>query len=245
MRLSRTINLARNEVHIWQADLDVPPFELSLLQRVLSPDEMERAQRFLFERHRRRFIVARGLLRIVLSHYLSCDPNELQFCYGPNGKPALAQGAPEDIRFNLSHCQNVALYAIARGHDVGIDIENIRPELAEEQIAEQFFSPIETASIRALARELQPHAFFACWTRKEAYVKARGAGLSMSLNHFDVSVNPQEPPRLLRCIEPDEVSRWSLFHLAPGAGYVAALAIETQDCQLKFSHWPETSSFSC
>jgi 4'-phosphopantetheinyl transferase len=165
----------------------------------------------------------------------------LQFDYGARGKPALAtQYSATGVRFNISRSSGLVLCVVARGREVGVDLEQIRPAIAREGIPERFFSPREVAALRALPVDAQPEAFFSCWTRKEAYVKARGEGLALHLDSFDVSLVPGEPAALLRTAgDAREASRWSLHALAPGRGYVAALALEGWPRRLTCWQWTE------
>jgi 4'-phosphopantetheinyl transferase len=203
----------------------------------LSPDERARAERFHFARDRDHFIAGRGLLRVILARYLETEPGTLRFEYGRHGKPRLASTAGDGIRFNVAHSRGLALYAVAVGRELGVDIERIEPRL-EQGIAERFFSPGEIATLRSLPPPVQREAFFACWTRKEAYVKARGEGLTLGLDQFEVSMCPGEPAALLHTAsDPDEARRWSLQELAPGPGYAAALAVEGGDWMLQ--RWDE------
>lgn len=220
--------LARDEIHVWRLSLDVPGRRIDELRRILDDDERARGARFHFERDRCRFVVARAVLRLLLARYLNCVPETLRFLYGKTGKPSLAPSAAGvDLRFNLSHSEGLALYAISRGREVGIDIEYLRADVAIDEIAARFFSSRERVALEALAPVRRREAFFACWTRKEAYVKARGDGLSLALDAFDVSVGPDESPALLAVRgDPDEVYRWSFAHLAPAAGYVGTVVIE-------------------
>lgn len=234
------LTLGSDEVHIWRAALDRSAGERERLEQTLSPEEHERAGRFYFQKDRERFIVARGLLRALLGRYLSVEADQLRFCYSPYGKPALSPDlCSSELRFNLSHSHGLALYAITRGREVGIDLEQIRPEPVNEPIAERFFSAPEVAALRALPAALQPEGFFNCWTRKEATIKARGEGLTVSLDQFQVSLAPGEPAALLSVNgDPAEASRWSLRELQPGADYVAAIAVEGEDWQLRCWDWP-------
>jgi 4'-phosphopantetheinyl transferase len=169
----------------------------------------------------------------------------VHLAYNAYGKPELApdSNAPP-LRFNLSHSHELALFGFAYGREIGIDIEYIRPTFAREQIAAQFFSPRENAALRLLAADQHALGFFNCWTRKEAYIKARGQGLSLPLDQFDVSLTPGEPAVLLQTRDiPQEAARWSLHALAPGPGYLAALAVEGREWSLSTWHWsgqPET-----
>ncbi len=190
--------LEENEIHLWHATLDLQPPGIQDLQRTLTMDEYRRAGRFRLHRDRNRFIVARGLLRVILACYLHENPAHLRFCYSPYGKPALAtKPAGDTLNFNLSHSDGIALYAVTRGRELGVDLERIRPDRADENVAEQFFSPREMAALRALPPNARPEAFFACWTRKEAYIKATGDGFTIPLNQFSVSISGEEPAIIL------------------------------------------------
>jgi 4'-phosphopantetheinyl transferase len=229
------------EVHVWRVSLDLPPARAERLTRALSDDERTRAGRFVFERDRHRFAVARGTLRAILGRYLGVPPGNLAFAYSSHGKPALPNGAGvRDLRFNVSHAGGLALVAVALGREVGVDIERVREDFATEEIAGRVFSPAELAAIRVLPAAARCAAFFNCWTRKEAYVKARGEGLSLPLHRFDVSVAPGEPAALLATAENScEASRWSLRELQPGPGYVASLAVEGHSWRPRCWQWPE------
>jgi 4'-phosphopantetheinyl transferase len=231
--------LGNNEVHVWRASLDLPASQVRSLQHTLAAEELRRAGRYHFPRDREHFTVARGLLRDILGRYLKTPPGQLRFCHHPHGKPGLAgETGGERLCFNVSHSHGLALYAVTRGRAVGVDVERIRPDLSEEDIAERFFSPREVAALRALPTNMQPAAFFHCWTRKEAYIKATGKGLSIPLNEFDVSLTPQEPATLLNVNgEPHEALRWSLQELSVDSGYAAALAVEGHSWQLKCWQW--------
>lgn len=230
-----------DEVHVWRASLDVEAPCIKKLQQTLSEDERARAERFYFQKDRDRFIVARGLVRSILGRYLDIEPGHVKFAYGPYGKPALAgESGVHGIHFNLSHSDGLALCAIARGREVGVDLERLRPDFAAREIAERFFSPREVAILLALPENQWPKAFFNCWTRKEAYIKARGEGLTLPLDRFDVSVVPGEAAALLYVSgDPEESSRWSLQELVAGPGYVSALAVEGHGWRIKCWQWAE------
>jgi 4'-phosphopantetheinyl transferase len=234
------IILGSNEVHVWRASLDEFPSQIDILLHTLATDERKRADRFYFQRDRQRFITAHGVLRTILGLYVNVAPNYLSFRYSSHGKPALARESGGDaIRFNMSHSQDVALYAVTRDREVGIDVEFIRHDLGVEQIAERFFSRRETATLHALPSDLRECAFFLCWTRKEAYIKARGEGLSLALDQFDVSLIPGEPAALLSTYpDSDEAFRWSLQELPLASGFVAALALEGRGGSLSCWQWP-------
>jgi 4'-phosphopantetheinyl transferase len=231
--------LGGDEIHVWRASLDQPRSLSEGFLRTLAADERERAARFYFAKDRDHFIVARGVLRTILSRYLNRMPERVTFCYGAHGKPALAGDNGSDaIRFNVAHSHGVALYAVTRGREVGIDLERIRLDLAVMEIAERFFSRREVAALRTLPTEAQHHAFFRCWTRKEAYIKARGEGLSLPLDEFDVSLAPGEPAALLGTQrDPCEAFHWSLWELPLAANYAAALAVAGHGWRLACWQW--------
>ncbi len=205
---------------------------------LLSTDERQRAERFHFERDRRRFVVGRGLLRTVLGRYLQVSPDCLQFRYGPQGKPALAGG--NGLHFNVSHSGELALYAVALEREVGVDIERIASLKEVDDLAERCFSERENIVLRSLPAERRQQAFYTCWTRKEAYLKATGKGLSLPLDQFDVSVLPEEPAALLNTRPvAEEAARWSLASLEPHPDYMAALAVFGRGWQLQCWNFPE------
>jgi 4'-phosphopantetheinyl transferase len=233
--------LGRDEVHVWRVSLDQPRALREGFLHTLAADERARAVRYHFERDRQHFIVTRGVLRVVLGRYLNRAPECVAFCYGAHGKPSLADNTdPHAIRFNVSHSHGVALYAVTRGREVGIDLERIRSDLAVMELAERFFSQREIATLRTLPIEARRQAFFHCWTRKEAYIKACGEGLSMPLDQFDVSLVPGEPAAVLGSQrDPAGFSGWSLQELPLAADYAAALAVEGHDWCLACWQWPD------
>jgi 4'-phosphopantetheinyl transferase len=234
------VSLKSDEVHVWRSSLDLPASYLDSLLRTLAPDEQTRAGRFHFLEDQQHFIAARGILRAMLSRYLGVEPARLRFCYGDHGKPNLVKEFGGDaLRFNISHSHGLALFAVARNREVGIDVEWVRSDIETDKIAGRFFSTLEVATLRGLPIGLQKVAFFNCWTRKEAYIKARGEGLSMPLDKFDVSLAPGADAALL-CTraEPPEADRWSLRELFPGEGYVAAVAAQGKDWRLICRQWP-------
>ncbi len=222
------LQLGEGEAHVWLASLDVAAGPLAALRSRLSAEELARADRFLQPQHRVRSAAARGMLRSLLSRYLGVEPKSVEFQHNPFGKPALAGPAADaDLRFNLSHSHGLGLFALARGRELGVDLEMIRPAFATLQIAERFFAPAEAARLRALSESEQPPAFFECWSRKEAYIKARGDGLHRRLDSFEVAFGPGTKPAVLRSDDEAEVpSHWAMFDLRPAEGFAAALAIE-------------------
>ena len=235
----KSLLLPNDAVHVWRTSLCVSATCLRIFEDTLTTDERARAERFYFQKHRERFIAGRGLLRHILSRYLGKEPDQLRFCYNSYGKPALIEEAgAEGLCFNLSHSRGIALYAVTRGREIGIDIEYFRPDVEAEKLAERFFSPREATVLRALPDHLQKEGFFNCWTRKEAYIKAEGKGLAIPLSAFDVSLTPGEPAELLRSQRhPQETSRWCLQALEPATGYAAALAVKGHDWKLKCWQW--------
>jgi 4'-phosphopantetheinyl transferase len=230
--LNTPLELSVDEVHVWQANLD--EHDAASLRIVLAADENSRADRFHFTKDREHFIVARALLRKLLAAYVGLRAAELQFSYGEKGKPSLADSGPSAVNFNLAHSGGRALYAFSRGREVGVDLEFIREDLESEKIAARFFSPAEVAALERVPLELRKLAFFNCWTRKEAYIKARGEGLSLPLDEFDVSLGPGEPAALLRNHkDAAEVGRWTMRSIAVPQNFVAALVVEGHDWELK------------
>lgn len=231
--------LGYEDIHVWRAflDLDVP--YIQDLYATLSADEQERSARFHFQRDQNRFIVARGTLRAILGRYLNVHPRQLAFQYGPYGKPSLtSESSDGKLFFNLAHSQRLGLFAISYGREVGVDIEYVRNDLEDDKIAERFFSPREVATLKQVPPNRRKEAFFNCWTRKEAYIKARGEGLSLPLEKFDVSLVPGEPAMLMNTQDDElEAKRWSLAELMPGPGYVAAIAVRGHGWKLQCWQW--------
>jgi 4'-phosphopantetheinyl transferase len=197
-------------------------------EAVLSDAERQRARRFAYDRHRRRFVLARAGLRQLLGSRLGEMPEAVDLVYGPHGKPALApRFADSDLRFNLSHSDDLAVYAFSTGREIGVDVEAIRVIRDADHIAARFFSRREYEAYRALDAQDRPQAFFNCWTRKEAFIKALGDGVHHRLDGFDVSLAPREPARILRVENtPGEECGWRLESFSPAAGFVAAVVTE-------------------
>jgi 4'-phosphopantetheinyl transferase len=235
----RKPRLHRGEVHVWRAALARSPAAVGALKDLLSGDELRRAERFHFRRDRSSFIVARGTLREILSLYAGTPPGLLQFGYNAFGKPELVgESGVTQIRFNLSHAGGLALYAVAAGREVGVDVEVVRESVPCEELASRFFSRREAAALLALPAGDRTRAFFECWTRKEAYIKARGEGLSLPLDSFDVSLAPGEPAALLATRgDEHEAPRWSLRELSAGPAYAAAVAVEGVGWRLRCLEW--------
>jgi 4'-phosphopantetheinyl transferase len=233
------IQLASGEVHVWAAILDLPPDRIEPLRGCLAGDELERARRFHFEVHRNRYIAGRSFLRSILARYLSVPAGQIRFRYGPKGKPYLELSpAAEDLNFNMAHSSELALYAVTRLAEVGVDVEAIRPMKDLEQIAKRFFSPAEHTDLLNLPPRDRQRGFFSCWSRKEAYLKARGTGISEGLNRFAVTLEPDAAARF-REIDGNaaEAERWHLESLTPAEGYVGALALRVPNPSVRRWQW--------
>lgn len=232
-RAPASVSLRAGEIHVWRVDLEQPEDVVQQFCSTLERDEINRADRFHFEKDRRAFTVSRGFLRHVLGVYSATRPEALRFTYGPYGKPALnGEHKNSSLRFNMSHSRGVGLVAVTEAKELGVDVEYIRADFASEEIARRFFSPHEVAAFNALSNELRVAAFFRCWTRKEAYIKAIGRGLSQPLEGFDVTLAPEAPPALLRADE-DDASRWSLSDIDVGTDYAAAIVVEGQISKIR------------
>jgi 4'-phosphopantetheinyl transferase len=220
-----------DDIHVWQATIDREAAMIGQLEAALSLDEKARAARFHFANDRNRFVVARGLLRVLLGAYLRQSPASIEFSYGQHGKPALSGGnSSSGLCFNVSHSSGFAVYAIAKGRNLGIDVEHIRPESAGEDIAQRYFSAREVSDLRTLSPEARVEGFFNCWTRKEAYLKATGMGLQIPLDSFAVSLLPGQPAQFLGGVDP----RWHLAAHHPAEGYAAAVVYDGAPCSLKY-----------
>ena len=225
--------LEDHEVHVWRACLDRGKSAVQRLWPSLSADERERSQRFHFRKDRERYIVRRGLLRKILGRYLDMEPHNLRFSYGPYGKPHLTNCGGTALRFNLSHSNGLALFAISRHRRIGVDVEYIRRDVEYVQLAERYFAPSEVAALRALPEPKADQAFVAFWTRKEAYIKAQGGGMSIPLDQFEVSLQQRAPVRLTSGEgETNKECSWSLQELYPGPGYAAAVCVEGHGWEL-------------
>lgn len=230
--------LDTNDIHLWKANLDRDDFLTQTPLKLLSEDERIRAEKFFHRIDHKRFIVSRGLLRTILSRYLDQGPHQILFSYSKYEKPSLGLSQGEEIlNFNMSHSAGMAIYAVTRNRKIGIDIEQLVEDFPCEEIAERFFSPKENNELLKIEAGIpRKRAFFTCWTRKEAYIKARGEGLSIPLDEFDVSVSPHEPAKLIaNRRDPKEVTRWTLMNIDSSPGYVSALAAEGSD--LPFSYF--------
>lgn len=233
------LELAPDQVDIWRVDLELSEAAFNLMQASLSADESARAARFHFEADGRRYIAAHACLRNVLARYLALDPRELDFRAGSHGKPELAGLARERaIEFNLSHSGRFALIGVTRNRRIGVDVEIHRPDLTTEELARHYFSAREVSQLFSLRPEERQIAFFNCWTRKEAYIKAHGLGLHLPLDSFDVSLAASGVD-LLEATQPDphQAARWTLRHLDVHPGYGAAAAVEGRELSFRLWNW--------
>jgi 4'-phosphopantetheinyl transferase len=213
-------------VHVWRAELACSPNTLQMYAASLSPDEQERATRFRFSKDRDHYISARGILRRLLAGYLPAEPSAINFTVNAFGKPALDASFASSLEFNLSHSGGWALFAFAWDRRVGVDIELCRSEVNFAALADSVFSSKERQFLRLMPAAYRAPAFYACWTRKEAYIKAQGQGMSLALDSFDVSLTPGQPALLATRPDPNESRRWTMYDLYPAEGCAAALVVE-------------------
>jgi 4'-phosphopantetheinyl transferase len=228
-------SLPEEEVHLWRIDLSALRTGEDRWQRILSSDEAARAARYRFQVDRQRYAISRGVLRTILGSYLRIDPVCIAFSYSAREKPSLSSvHAESGITFNISHSGEVTLLAFTRNRDIGVDVEEIGRKSDLEAIARRFFSAHEQKQLFALPPEARSEAFFRCWTRKEAYIKATGDGLSLPLSQFDVSIAPGDCDALI-ATRPDatEAARWSMREIPAGAGYIGALCVRGRDWELR------------
>jgi 4'-phosphopantetheinyl transferase len=226
-RIESPLTLGENYVHLWRVDLEATASDEARWSTILSTDERTRAARFHFPVDRQYYTAGRALLRQVLAAYLSTDPAALTFVYSSKDKPALGGAhAASGLAFNISHSGGIALFAVTRARQIGVDVEHIRYDLDPAAIATRFFSEAEQEQLSALPADQRHQAFFRCWTRKEAYIKATGEGLSLPLSQFDVSLVADDRDALL-ATRPDahEAELWSMRDVAVKPGFVAALCV--------------------
>jgi 4'-phosphopantetheinyl transferase len=231
--------LRTDEIHIWFSDLDETADEVNEYFQTLSAHERRKAGQFHFDKDMKRYIARHGILRMILGSYMGIKANELRFKQGENGKPRSdEQFGKRTVHFNLSHSNGAVLFAFARNHEIGVDIEHICGIVEMEQIVERFFSTAEQEVFKLLPEEQKREAFINVWTCKEAFIKARGDGLSYALDKFDVSMLPDAPVKLLRVNgDTREASRWCLQSLKPAPDYVGAFAVKSNLLELKCWRW--------
>jgi 4'-phosphopantetheinyl transferase len=228
LRAEEPPSLADDAVHVWRVPL-VSEDEARALRPLLSDAERVRADRFFRDAHRIRYTIAHGWLRRILSFYVSEEATALVFEEGAHGKPALAASAAHSgVQFNLAHSAELALIAVTRGRAVGVDLEQWDAEIEHIELSERFFSPSERAALRALEGmgDAVVAAFFAAWSRKEAYLKATGDGITRGLHHFDVSLDADRAQLLADRRDEHATSRWIMSSLDAAPNYSAALVVE-------------------
>jgi 4'-phosphopantetheinyl transferase len=231
-------------VHVWRISLDWSPVQVQAFYDVLSPDEQKKADRFHFAADRLRYVTGRGVLRTMLARCTGLDAAHLSFEYGAFGKPSLAPGSINmPLQFNVSHSGELVLIALTLGRVVGVDVEAVRDNLDMDRIAASFFSPHEQKALRSLPEHSRSGAFFDCWARKEAFIKAIGGGLSIPLQQFDVCLSPEPETGLLATRpDPNEALRWDIRALPIDPRYRAAVAIEGKGGQLTMFDWSGMAS---
>jgi 4'-phosphopantetheinyl transferase len=229
--------LGTNEIHVWHSDLTAQEATIDRLFPLLDHHEQTRAARFLVPEPRIQFILSRAFLRIVLGQYLRTEPREVRFRTAEQGKPELEKTS--DLYFNLSHTEGATVIAVTRAGRVGVDVERIRGNLDPLQLGARFFSPQESEWLRSRPADQRFAAFFACWTAKEAYIKARGGGLSIPLDGFGVIPRSSDSEWQLEIYgQPEESRHWSMWQLDLGPDLRSAVAVEAVGCQIRLGGWP-------
>ncbi len=236
---SGNIPISPDEIHVWRINFENINCDLTGHSKIISPEEKYRADKFHFEKDKTRFIIRHSILRSVLGRYLLRKPESIQFEYNTHGKPALKGNLYNTgIQFNLSHSNNLALIAIVLNREIGIDIEHINANIDYENIAIQYFSENEISELRSLPSQQQLIAFYNCWTRKEAYIKALGQGLAIPLSTFDVTLTPNKPAALLKTIHQSLPHNChSIANIRPHLDYIAAAVVPGQIAQVKYWGW--------
>lgn len=236
--------LSPKQINIWRIHLLQDEHVINSCRNLLSGDEIERANRFHFAKHRRRFVIARAAAREILGKYLEISPRKLIFSYGAKGRPEISNDLNKRaMKFSLSHSRDLALLAIAQGLSLGIDVEFINGECATDDIAERVFAPREIRTLRSIIPTRRVEAFFSCWTRKEAYVKALGEGLGMPLKSFDVPFGPGVSAAVISVrMSAKDALTWSIYDINAAPGYKAALVIEGEGHQMRYRRWKSSKA---
>jgi len=230
----QTLALKSEQIHIWRARIDSAEIDVQRLEGVLAADEKTRANRFVFPRDRSAYVATRGILRQLLGKYAKVAPSDLHFEYHARGKPFLSSHSlGRSVKFNVSHSNGMAVFAFTSNSEVGIDVEMVKYDVECEEIAHRYFSREEIAELNSLSPDLRPLGFFLCWTRKEAYLKAKGEGLGIPLDRFQVSLTPGTPSRLVSA----DSSLWSLFSFDVESNYAAACVTENRGLQPRYFDW--------
>lgn len=221
--------LEEGAIHVWRGIVDIPSSRLQVFWDTLSKDEQQRAQRLRLPQHQTRFVAARGMLRSLLGRYLDLSPLEIEFDTGPHGKPFVRNAVTPKLHFNISHSQKIALLAFSQESEIGIDVEGPRTHLDHEAIAKRILNDQEQEWFQSLPSSKRPSAFLSCWTRKEAFIKAHGAGLTFPLKDVTVTFLPHQTPRLVKIKDPYfHDHTWSMYPIHSRPRYAGALVVAGQ-----------------
>lgn len=235
-------SLNLNEVHLWIADLDLHSDNYVNYKKLLNADEAGKESKFATEKLRRFYTISRGILRKILQQYLHQKNEEIDFFYGKNGKPFLINN-PHKLQFNVSHSQKLMIYGISTETEIGVDIEYFQPEIFKSELLEYVLSHSEKEAFNTLGEYERPLAFYYAWTRKEAFLKAQGVGLSKPLESVEVSFKPSERPRIVSIDGDKELAKqWSVYSIMNIEEYVGAIVAQVPSLNLKIFHWPKENS---
>jgi len=233
-------HLAEGVAHVWRLRLDAPHLNAALFRPLLNSEECARADRYRFDLNRNQFTSARGVLRTLLARYTGAEKTAIEFQFSTHGKPALdPNSCDHPITFNVSHSGAMALIGFTIKNAIGVDVEEIERTVSEEKIADRYFSPDEVARLNGLPNHDQSAGFFRCWTRKEAFIKAHGDGLSLPLDSFSVTFGEGEPPQLVRFDREPGPSGWNLAAPDMGDGYVGAACVASPATEYRFFEYAE------
>lgn len=228
--------LTQDELHVWRADLNIESDLQESFWLSLSADEKDRASRFRFEKDRIHYVAARGILRKLLANYLKIAAAEIEFLYNPQGKPSLKTN--QGLKFNISHAHGLGLFGFIYKYELGIDVEFLKPDIDIQTLATSFFTKKEAQKLLSLPPHFKISGFYNCWTRKEAFIKAIGEGLSFPLDQFEVSLHPNAPAQLLATYwNQEEIKTWTLTSFHPKPDYTAALAFKGDPVEIKYFNW--------
>jgi 4'-phosphopantetheinyl transferase len=231
-----SINIKPNEVHFWQCSFDANKVRVPHYKSLLAQDELIRAEKFKFEIDRERYVISRGILRMLLGEYLNENPQKIKFNYTTYGKPMLQNKS--SLAFNISHSGNKAVFGFVTDVEIGVDVEKVKTDFNVLDIARNFFSPKEIESLENQQKELLHRAFFRCWTRKEAFIKAEGSGLSFPLDAFSVSLDNDKKTELLETNwNTSERQHWKLFSFPLNEEYITAVAIQNKKASITYRNW--------
>lgn len=228
--------LGEKEIHVWRINFNAQLKAQRFFHDLLNPDEKDRVSKFRFAKDKRKFNISRGVLRILVGEYLEMDPQKVTFRYEKYGKPQLQHETR--MKFNVSHSGDMAIIGFVKDYDIGVDIEHVKNDFNVLDLAENFFSRHEIEMLRTIPPKEQPLAFYRCWTRKEAFIKAEGSGLSFPLHEFTVSMTKDNEAKLEHTDwNPDAKHQWSMFSFKPAQNYIAALAINDSATSFKVFDW--------